>query len=223
MILVDTREMNSVVPKQLEKFNVPLKYQTMEIGDYIVTNGRVKICVERKDVGDYVGSLISGRLHNQLYYMSHNYPYSILIVEGYIAEVLLHRKVKRQDYVSSLVGSLLKRSPDGCRGVINLVMLDTPFDTALFLKYLHDKVMNEKYERLPVPTYLGKKMDTALIGMYACIPGVGIERAKILAQHFTSLKSLLNASLSDFINIKGIGERLARKIYNFIHGGERER
>ena len=65
MILIDYREGQSDVPQELKNLGVPTTMTTLEVGDYVVS-GRENICVSRKECVDYVGSLTSGHLNNEL-------------------------------------------------------------------------------------------------------------------------------------------------------------
>jgi len=214
MILVDIRESKSPVPRFLDKLGAKYEFVELEIGDYVVG----EVVVERKNVNDYVASLTSGRLANQLYQLSYHYPISVLIVEGYIDEVLYYRKIKRQTYISSLAGSLLKRAPEGERGIINLVMVTSPFDTAVFLKYLHEK-WSKGEPRLPVITKKKavNEKERALM-ILSSLPGISEVRAEKLLNHFKSVKAVFNASTEELMRVEGIGRKTAESIYRIIRG-----
>ena len=214
VVLVDYREERSVVVSQLKQMGLPIKIEKLDVGDYIIPSEQGTICIERKEVNDYVESLISGRLHTQLYQMSYNFPFSILIVEGSIEEVLMERKIRREVYISSLAGSLYKRAPDGCQGVINVIMLPNYFDTALFLKYLHEKA--ENYEpRLPKLKRYKMSEDKFLIQILSVFPNIGEKRAEKLVNRFGSLKNIINASKSELIKV--LGPTIGERFYNFIN------
>jgi len=212
MIVVDERETKSKVYQLLEKLDVPLAVRQLEVGDYLVGD----VCIERKEINDYVNSLISGRLHTQLYHLSYNYPLSVLVVEGYIDEILMFRNIKKEQYISSLAGALYKRAPDGAQGVINLVMLSSPYDTALFLKHLNEKV--EKSEPR-LPRFAKRKADTdrdVAIRILSMLPGISEVRAERLLNHFGSIQKVVNASISELTQVEGIGEKTAKRIYDLL-------
>lgn len=213
-VIIDTREQRSIVFQQLQRMKVPIEVRTLDIGDYIIPCEQGIVCVERKEVNDYVSSLVSGRLYTQLYQMSYNFPISILVVEGFIDEILMYRDIKRQVYISSLAGSLFKRAPDGAQGVINLVCLSTPYDTALFIKYLYEKA--ENYEpRLPKMKRYKARDDEVLKAVLASLPGVGEKRAEKLLREFGSLKRVISASKSELMKV--LGPKTGERLYEYFN------
>jgi len=214
MIIYDYHEDNSPVPGLLERLGVPLVRDTRKVGDYEVS-GLESLVVERKEAGDYVGSLKDGTLHTQLYEMSTNFQYSILLVEGNVTHELMQRKMRRQQLISSLAGSILKRSPDGQRGVISMVNLDTAWDTALFLKYAHDKVNAEEgLVRSPVMTARKWKPEDRQVGVLASFPGVGEVRARAIMSEprLNTLRKIMNAEADELRRVEGVGPKTAMEI-----------
>ncbi len=51
------------------------------------------------------------------------------------------------------------------------------------------------------------------------ISGIGAEKKKQLLRHMGSLKRIKTATLAELMEVKGIGEELAREIVNFFHPG----
>ncbi|MEM0485372.1 MAG: ERCC4 domain-containing protein [Thermoplasmata archaeon] len=212
MIVVDDREKESVVVRQLQKMGVELSFQHLEIGDYILGD----VVIERKEVNDYVSSLIDGRLQKQLYHLSYHYPYSILIVEGYVEEVLLHRKIHRSAYLSSLASAIYKRAPEGQMGVVSVLTFPTPFDTSLFLYHLHKKI-EEGGVRLPVIVKKkGSLMKERVVNIVCSLPGISEVKAKRLLQKFKSVHRIVNASVKELMEVDGIGEKTAKEIYEVV-------
>ena len=216
VIVYDYHEDSSPVPGLLERLGVPLVRDTRKVGDYEVS-GLESLVVERKEAGDYVGSLKDGTLHTQLYEMSTNYPYSILLVEGNVTHELMQRKMRRQQLISSLAGSILKRSPDGQRGVISMVNLDTAWDTALFLKYAHEKVnAKEGLVRAPVMTARKWKPEDRQVGVLAAFPGVGevTARAIMSEPRLNTLRKIMTAEADELCRVEGVGPKTAMGIMN---------
>ncbi len=221
MITYDYREGNSTVPDLLERLGVTLTKTELAVGDYVV-QGEENIVIERKEAGDYIGSLKDGSLHTQLYELSTNYSFAILLVEGNVTSELMLRKMRRQQLLSSLAGSILKRSPDGKRGVISMVNVDTSWDTALFLKYCHDKVIGEEgLIRLPVLKAQKWKPEERAMGILAGFPGVGEIRAtNIMSQpRLNTLQKVMNAEIEELTQAENMGPITARNIYKLARKG----
>lgn len=216
MIFYDYHEDQSPVPKLIKRLGVPLTRTELEVGDY-VASGAENVVVERKEAGDYVSSLKDGSLHTQLYELSTNYPYSILLVEGKVTHQLMIQKIKRQQLLSSLAGSILKRSPDGKRGVISMVNVDTPWDSALFLKYCHEKVTKEGgLVRIPSLKAQKWKPEERSMGVLAGFPGVGKVRAQNIMRRpeLNTLQKVMNAEVEDLVKVDNVGPVVAKDVYS---------
>lgn len=212
MIVVDNREKRSIIPGRLEKFGLEIQFADLPVGDYLIDG---TLCVERKEINDYISSLTSGHLHNQLFNLSTNFDLSYLIVEGIISEVLMYRKIKREAYLSSLAGASLKRSPKGKQGIVQIINLETAFDTALFLKSLQEK-LEDKQPRLPKLSRVKWGKSDQLVFIISSLPGIGELRAKKLLEHFGNLRSLVNANVDEIAEVRGIGTKTAREIHNLF-------
>lgn len=213
MIYVDVREKRSLVPYELKKLGVKIAYLELEVGDYVVGD----VGVERKEINDFVSSLVSGRLDNELYNLSYNFDLSYLIVEGYISEALLYRKIKRWAYISKLVGCSLKKAPEGRKGQIITVNLESPFDTALFLKALDEKLTRGEVFRLPSLKKASLGDEERALAILMALPGVGEKRARLLLERFGSVRRVFEASLEELVSIKGLGKSGAEAIFNLVN------
>jgi len=209
VIVYDYREDRSRVPEYLRRLEVPIQGMELEVGDYIVGN----VAVERKEIGDYLGSLTSGHLNQQLWELSYNFELSYLLVVGIASAGLMERKLRRQTYVSSLVGSSLKRATSGKQGQVVTVNLETDFDAALFLKYLHDKVIKGE-PRLPRVQKLRASPNEELVNVLAAIPGIGEVRARDILRHprLNTLQKVMNADVETLCEVEGVGVVTARSI-----------
>lgn len=217
MIIIDNRETRSVIPQKLEALKVPISYATLEVGDYVVC-GNESLVVSRKEVGDYIGSMKSGHLNNELLEMSANYPYTVLIAEGFVSEALMYRQMPRLNYNANLAHAILKRSPTGKSGVISIVTVDTSTDTANLLKSFHDCLtLEDGLIRTPVLETKKNNEDPSLY-ILASFPHVGRVRAERLLKHFITLEGVLNADESELCKIEGIGEIISQSIKKTYKG-----
>lgn len=211
VVLVDSREGRSDVPQLLENLGVPYRVVELEVGDYVIGD----VAIERKEVSDFVSSIIDGRLHNQLYNLSKAYRKSYLVVIGYISEALLYSKVPRNAVISALVGASVKVSPDGEQGDVNVVMLESDWDFAYFIYYLWQKLNNPE-PRLPRHVKIGLEGDDELLYIVSSISGVGPKKAHKLLEHFKTVQNLANATEEELRSVNGIGKKLAKKVYTTL-------
>ena len=222
MIIVDTREPEKII-KLLKDLGLEVVRKQLEVADYLIRATSKEgiaheIPIERKTIQDFAQSIIDGRLWKQTYMMSIEYPISYMVIVGYINEVLMERLIHRHALIGALCSISIKRAPSGCRGVIIPIILETDYDFALFVYNLHKRAEEGDFDRLPLPKVRKKSnYKEALIAMYSCIPGVGEELAKHLAERFPNLELLLRATPTILMTIPGIGKMKARKIYEFLH------
>ena len=212
-IVVDTREFRSRVPEILQKLGDPIIEMELEVGDYIVG----EVCVSRKSADDYVGSLYSGHLHEEIYQMLTNYRTSILIVEGSIEDTLMFRNLKRTAYLSSLAGIPVKKPQGFESSSISVIPVATSTDTAWILHYLREKILKGETRLSPIPR-IAKATETETPERRQMLPllaikGVGEVRAEKLIKAFKSARNVFNASLEELKKV--VGEKTAIRVYNF--------
>jgi excinuclease ABC subunit C len=61
----------------------------------------------------------------------------------------------------------------------------------------------------------GKEMKVSILDD---IPGIGKEKRKEIYKYFQSIKRLKSASEEEITNVRGVGEKLAKTLYNVLHG-----
>ena len=211
-IVVDTRELRSIVPKQLENLKVSLTYSALEIGDYLV----VDVPVERKSASDFIQSFQTGHLDKQLNNMSYHYKRSFLILEGDITSALIDSKTSRHAVLGKLASTAIKVAPDGEQGFINVIHVDSPYDTALLLKYLHDCIQSGEF-RLPRIERVPFGGQERLVYILSSFPEIGEVRAKNLLKKFKGFKGLVNAKVEKLSEVDGIGKKTAKILYDTLH------
>src|SRR5208282_892425 len=213
--------MRSGIPDLLETSEVPNERRELKIGDYFCGEISVEgtftgIPVERKEIGDYLRSMNDGRRDEQLYNMSYGFPLSYIVLIGSPTMALRGTKMTMNAYVSSLVGSSLKRAPDGVGGQVVTVNLENEDAFVLFLKYLDDKVMEGSFARVPVMQKRAWKPEELLIYVVSSLPGVGAKTANGLLTHFGSVRGVMNASKEQLMEVDGVGPKKAEEIHGVL-------
>jgi len=212
-IICDTREFRSRVPEVLQKLGDPIVQMELEVGDYVIG----EVAVSRKTSDDYVGSLNSGHLQEEIFQLLTNYRTSILIVEGSIEDTLMFRSLKRNAYLSSLAGIPIKKPQGFDSSSVSIIPVATSTDTAWILHYIRQKILNGETRLSPVPK-VTKATETETIERRQIMPllairGVGEVKATKLIRYFKSARNVFNASLDELKAV--VGEKLGTRIYNF--------
>jgi ERCC4-type nuclease len=214
--------MRSEIPSLLEETAVPNERRELKVGDYfcgeISAEGTYAgIPVERKEIGDYLRSMNDGRRDEQLYDMSYSFPLSYIVIIGSPSKALNGTRMTLNAYISSLVGSSLKRTPEGVRGQVVTVNLESDSAFVLFLKYLDDKVREGNFDRVPVVQKRRWKPEELLVYVVSSLPGIGAKTASNLLTHFGSVRGVMNASREQLMEVDGIGAKKAEEIHGVLN------
>jgi Fanconi anemia group M protein len=200
-IIVDNRESRSTVMRYLVNQEVIVEQQQLDVGDYIVSS---RIGVERKNVDDYLQSLLDGKLFVQMRQLRDAYPRPILIVEG---EGLLTKRNISQNAIFGSIASIINDYG------IPLITTKTAHETADFLRILARREQ-EKGER--AVAIRGEKTAMSLTEqqrfLVEGLPHVSSIIAKRLLSHFGNIRSLAGASAEELCAVKGVGKGIAEDI-----------
>lgn len=207
MIFVDSREPKRIV-EMLRKLGVHAEVKTLDIGDYLVKHQNYEIPVERKEMNDFLNSIVDGRLFRQCHLLSAKYPLSFLAVIGDIDYALEVRNFSRNAVIAAIISIAVKNAQGQ---IIPLIFKDDQ-DFCLALKALDRKVVEGELRILPRL----KKLEKSQIAMLTAIPGIGEKKAEKILKHFGSIHRIANASVSELMRVEGIGEKKAREIYKFF-------
>jgi ERCC4-related helicase len=204
-IIVDHREYRSNVVKNLSYKGISIEPQQLDIGDYILSS---RIGVERKEVDDFLNSLIDGKLFKQLTLLRDAYSRPLLILEG--DNLFAKRNINH----NAIYGALASITVD--YGISILTTKD-PSETADLLNVIAKR--EQKEEKKPV-AIRGKKNQMSLRERQQFIieglPNVSSVIAKRLLNHFGSIKDIANAEEKELLEIKGIGKNIANDIIKLL-------
>jgi Fanconi anemia group M protein len=206
VIIVDHREYRSTVARLLTQKSLLVKPKMLDVGDYIVSS---RIGVERKTVDDFLSSLISGKLFDQLQRLRGAYPRPILVLEG---KGLF---AKRNMNHHAIFGSLIAICVDFG---IPILTTETPEETADLLFVMAKR--EQKQEQKPV-ALRGEKPSLALSEQQRFVveglPLISAVLAKRLLHHFGSIHALVNATPEELQEVFGVGKRIAQEVYRVLH------
>ncbi len=203
-IIIDYREKNSLVISELISLGIEAEIKELKIADYMV-NG---VAIERKTVSDFINSMKSRRLVNQLEGLQ-QYKDRLLIIEG----------IEEQDlYSDGFSEEKIGMHPNSIRGFLLSIILKykVPIiftknheDTARFLSVLSKKKPSE----IPLNAKkksLNKKEQLQFI--LEGFPSIGPKTAKKLLKKFRTIKNIMNSDLEKLKEILGKRAETVKKI-----------
>jgi ERCC4-type nuclease len=149
MIICDYREMKGfkyegnhyIIPKLLNDYGITTTADNLEVGDYLLSGPTLSVCLSSKTASDYIGSITSGHLNNELASMSANYDRNILMIHGSIIDALIYRRMSRQTYAEFLASCVVKFSNEGKKGAISVINFSNVFDAVQLMKTIHTEVV----------------------------------------------------------------------------------
>lgn len=232
-ILVDHRERGQIhkikgVCDEIELVHLPL-------GDYLVPSKDGSVLVERKSVRDFLSSIRSNRLWDQLLrfmkrqeVLGLNLKRRILLIHGelsYLSDILIsydaeYSERDRLVFWSQIMGAFLEI----------LYVYDTPIivaenDTAFraFFRILIKREMEGLNDKLPTARWYRKRARSDLPVkdwkryLLSSIPSIGEILATSLLKHFETVSDIANASTKELQEVPKIGRKKAELIHRIFH------
>ena len=203
LLIADHRETASGVPHLLAQMpEVELRIERLVAGDYRVEES---VVFERKTASDFAKSLITGHLFEQAARMERSELRPAYILEGQSADWTA-LGVRRE----ALQGALITL----------MVIFDIPVlraadrqETARLILYAGQQLARLRDpNHAPYRLAKAKRKRTRQLRLLQAIPGVGSERARLLLDHFGSIRACLEARPDELKKVEGIGPRTAQTI-----------
>jgi len=202
-ITIDDRETSSRVVGRLYELGASIALERLEVGDYAIGD---RILVERKTVQDFMNTLVERDLFGQIKAMADAVLRPVLIIEG---EDDLY--AVRNIHPNAIRGTLAAITVD--MGVALIRTRDAD-DTAETLYVLAQREGSERGERKIHPKKSYRSVREEQEYALAAFPNVGLKSARLLLEHFGSLKAIVDAEPEELSSVYGIGEKTARAIWD---------
>lgn len=221
--IVDVREGERIARIAEEICDTELR--VLPLGDILLVLNGEAVAFERKTPHDFVSSIRSNRLWEQLLkfmktdeILGFKIKRRILVIHGVLRDYsILENEGK---FWSSIMGALLEI----------LFVYDTPIIVAendLALEALLRVEMRREMEGAndgpPDARWFRGWRKEGLpqkdLRKYALtsIPLIGEKNAEALLRHFGSIQRIANASVGELMRVRGIGRKRAENIYNLFH------
>jgi Fanconi anemia group M protein len=199
-IVVDLREFNSNVVKELSRMDVIVVPRQLETGDYILSD---RVGVERKEVNDFLSSMINGRLFQQLKNLKNGYLRPVLVLEG---EGLFTIRKISQNAISGALACIVADYG------IPVIQTKDEKETA----NLMFSIARREFEEGRTVGVRGEKGSMSLSERQQFIiegfPNISGVLAQRLLSHFGSIKGVADADVKELIKVKGVGKKKAENI-----------
>lgn len=204
-IITDHREFNGAVVRELAKANCIVKPETLDAGDYVLSD---RVAVERKEAGDFATSLIDGRLFAQARALRDAYTSPLFVVEG---EGLFTARRISEDAIWSAIASL---ATDFRVGVL------MTRDAAETARLLHAIARREQQgEKRPLAVR-GEKSpmgdDERLRYLIEGLPSVSAVLSRRLLERFGTVKGIVDARVEELMEVEGVGPTIANAIHRIL-------
>lgn|SRR3989338_5077112 len=201
IIYADNREANSRILDIL-KDRCDLREKQMAVADYQLSR---RVAVERKTSGDFLSSLIDGRLFKQIEELRNNFKKPLMILEG-----------------NGLFNGERKIHPNAIRGALASISIDygvpiisteTNLDTAeMLISIAKREQFKSKREFNVRGIKKTKSMNHRQEYLIAGLPNINTQTARKLLKHFGSPEKIFAANEEQLQNVDGIGPKMAKRI-----------
>jgi Fanconi anemia group M protein len=177
-ILIDKREKQSLVAANLFENGLNCKFEMLEVGDYIVG----EVIIERKTFSDFISSMISHRLQEQLVNLSACQS-PLLLIEGKNHQSKIHP--------NAIKGMLLSIVTEF---KIPTIFTEDEKETAEVIKQIARKQENRKEVHSIRASKKQKTLDEQKQFVLEGFPELGPSTAKKLLSKTKSLREIFNYS-----------------------------
>jgi len=199
-VIVDHREFNSGVVRELSRNGARVVPMQLPVGDFILSE---RVGVERKEVHDFVGSLLEGRLFQQLKGLRGAYIRPVLVIEG---EGLLGISGVSQQSIMGALASIVAGY-----GIPTIFTRDDRETAALLLA-----IAKREHDEGRIPAVRGDKGSMSLPErqqfLVEGLPHVSGTLSQRLLSELGSVRGVFNASVEQLCAVKGVGRRTAEEI-----------
>ena len=198
--IIDWREKPSGIVDLMIAGGIEVRVKKMACGDIILDG---LITVERKTAGDFIVSIIDGRLFRQVANLKKNCDHPVLLIEGNPFRTGL--KMSR----SCIRGALLNVQTVWKVPVVHSQSIE---DSVELMQIMACQFQKMSTVMAPRAGYRPRRLSTRQLYVLQGFPGIGPHLAKRLLHHFGSVAAVLCASSEKLRGVKGIGAVTAETI-----------
>jgi len=210
---IDFREQRSGIVDEIKKLAdvLTVEMSTLSVGDYWIGD---KIIIERKTLSDFLNSIKTGHIFQQAYRIAQSEKNGLIILEG--DKSMVNNSIMSRRAVQ---GALIHLTV--FLGIPVIRSLDIHETAALLIDIFHQcqhrELPRQKQIRFCIPGVRVSRKQKQKLFILQNIKGIGSEKALSLLKSFNSIENIMNASSADLTKVRGIGNKLAERIFTILH------
>lgn len=205
-IIVDVHEPEYIYQSLEKDKGLLVKREHLEVGDYAFAN----VGIERKQFGDYMNSLTSRRLFEQVYNLRRRYERPILVVEG-LKDPMIQLSGNNQKRFLASISSIVLQG-------VSVIVLPTTESFIEFIQYLYFKTGRQGISMKPVPKKpWNREKEEIKEDLICMVPGIARKTAKAILARYPTIEALVKASEEELKQGTGLGEKRARILWEILH------
>lgn len=211
-VVIDSREDEDVIADLAAEFSMHDEVEDYRVEELPAGDLEIEgIGFERKTFSDYVSSMQEWRLDEQAVKMNQRYEHGYFLMEGNLVETENPFEAANSNIApTSVRGSMASLAARQGLPVIPCSNRALLADMAVRIARKHIEETQKK--RFITGAVSGTDEPTAKM-MYACIDGIGPEKAEVLYQTWPSVTEFMtNADADDVADLEGFGEKTAEKV-----------
>jgi len=163
--------------------------------------------VERKEAQDFISSLLDGRLFSQMGALKSAYPRPVIVIEGESLHGI--RNVSREAVNGALASIVIDFG-------IPVIFSANAEETADLLVSMLKRENSEGHVARIRGERAGFELHEQQQFIIEGLPGVSGVLARRLLSHFGTVQAIVNASVKELTEVKGVGKATAQGIYDIF-------
>ncbi len=206
-VFVDHRE-NNMVPAYIRELGADVVLKQLRVADFICSD---RVGIEKKTCSDFLQSITDQRIFRQMAEISDSFERPLLLLEGNPDMLFVERQIH----------------PNTVRGVMSSIAIDYKIpviwtanskETAEMIYWIAKR--EQDHEKRGIQIRAKTRTETTEDHqefIVAGLPAVSNVLSRRLLEHFGSVKKIFNAKQKKLMNVEGIGEEKAKRIWELLN------
>ena len=187
-ITADIHEKDSPIFSNLIELGAEINIMPLQVGDFLINNA----IIERKTLSDFISSMLSKRLIQQLSNMQ-QYNKRLLIIEGELNKNFENSKLNTNSIKGMILSTCLDMN-------IPIIRTKNSEETSIYL-FLLAKRQLKKQSEISLHSRIPKTKQEQKEYILQAFPNIGPTKSKQLLKEFKSLKNIFSSTKEELNNV----------------------